>query len=94
MRYDTTNNFSLFNLLTFFIVINQQIENAGDFFAIEVSILYLNIHEPFAINLIYLIKCGHTGLTVILVLENFIFHSNTAGNKTVPNINETFTSTP
>ena len=55
MRYDTTNNFSLFIFLTFLIVINQQIENAGDFFAIKVIILYLNIHEPFAINLIYLI---------------------------------------
>ena len=92
MRHDTTNNFLLFNLLTFFIVIYLQIENAGDFFAIEVSILYLNIHEPFAINLIYLIKCGHTGLTVILVLESFIFHSHTARNETVPS--ETFTSTP
>ena len=57
MRYDTTNNFSLFNFLTFFIVINLQIGNAGDFFAIKKIILYLNIHEPFAINLMYLIKC-------------------------------------
>ena len=57
MRYDTTNNFSLFNLSAFFIVINLQIENAGDFFAIKVTILYLKIHEPFAINLMYLINC-------------------------------------
>ena len=74
MRYDTTNNSSFFHFLTFFIVINLQIGNAGDFL-------------PFAIK-----TCGHTGLTVILVLENLTFHSHTARNKTVPS--ETFTSAP
>ena len=54
MRYHTTNNFSLVIILTFFVIINLQIENAGDFL-------------PFAIK-----TCGHTGLTVILVLESFI----------------------
>ena len=61
------------------------------FFAIEVIILYLNIHEPNIFGSNNLIHLIYLGLTV-MVLENIIFHSHTARNETVSN--ETFTFTP